>query len=45
MFDWPVATVLLGTLATVAVGMLKWKPRAMATIRKRPHLRPGDRSG
>lgn len=27
MFDWPVATVLLGTLATLAVGILKWVPR------------------
>jgi hypothetical protein len=26
MFDWPVATVLLGTLATVLVGVLKWLP-------------------
>ena len=25
MFDWPVATVLLGSLATIAVGILKWK--------------------
>jgi hypothetical protein len=25
--DWPVATVLLGTLATLAVGVLKWMPR------------------
>ena len=23
--DWPVATVILGTLATVAVGVLKWR--------------------
>ena len=27
MFDWPVATVLLGTLATLAAGILKWLPR------------------
>jgi hypothetical protein len=27
MFDWPVATVLLGTLATVAVSILKMVPR------------------
>jgi methylthioribose-1-phosphate isomerase len=27
MFDWPVATVLLGTLATLAVGIMKWAPR------------------
>jgi hypothetical protein len=25
--DWPVATVLLGTLGTLAVGILKWLPR------------------
>lgn len=25
--DWPVATVLLGTLGTMAVGILKWVPR------------------
>jgi hypothetical protein len=31
--DWPIATVLLGTLGTLAVGILKWVPR-----------RDGDRS-
>jgi hypothetical protein len=25
--DWPVATVLLGTLGTLAVGIFKWVPR------------------
>jgi hypothetical protein len=25
--DWPVATVLLGTLGTIAVGIAKWVPR------------------
>jgi hypothetical protein len=25
--DWPVATVLLGTLGTLAVAILKWMPR------------------
>lgn len=25
--DWPIATVLLGTLGTLAVGILKWVPR------------------
>jgi hypothetical protein len=25
--DWPVATVLLGTIATLAVAILKWIPR------------------
>jgi hypothetical protein len=32
--DWPVATVLLGTLGTLAVGIFKWMPR-----------RDGDRGG
>ncbi len=26
MFDWPAATVILGTLATVVVGIMKWSP-------------------
>ena len=26
-FDWPVATVLLGTLATLAIAIVKWKTR------------------
>ena len=25
--DWPVATVLLGTLGTLAIGVSKWVPR------------------
>ena len=25
--DWPVASVLLGTIGTLAVGILKWVPR------------------
>jgi hypothetical protein len=25
--DWPIATVLLGTLATLAVALLKWVPQ------------------
>jgi hypothetical protein len=29
MFDWPVATVLLGTLGTIAVGILKLVPQRM----------------
>jgi hypothetical protein len=28
--DWPVATVLLGTLGTLAVAILKWVPRRSA---------------
>jgi hypothetical protein len=27
MFDWPAATVLLGTMATLAVAIMKWSPR------------------
>jgi hypothetical protein len=27
MFDWPVATVLLGTLATLVAAILRWSPR------------------
>jgi hypothetical protein len=29
--DWPVATVLLGTLGTLAAAILKWVPRASAS--------------
>jgi hypothetical protein len=29
--DWPVATVLLGTLGTLAVAILKWMPRTSAS--------------
>jgi hypothetical protein len=29
--DWPVATVLLGTLGTLAVALLKWVPRREAS--------------
>jgi hypothetical protein len=25
--DWPAATVILGTLGTIAVGIVKWMPR------------------
>jgi hypothetical protein len=32
--DWPVATVLLGTLATLAAGLLKWVPRRGADGRE-----------
>jgi len=32
--DWPVATVLLGTLATLGVGILKWMPRRNAPRRE-----------
>lgn len=29
--DWPVATVLLGTLGTVAIGIARWMPRRGGT--------------
>lgn len=32
MMDWPVASVLLGTLATLAVGILKWVPRRAGEV-------------
>jgi hypothetical protein len=42
MFDWPVATVLLGTLATAAVGILKWKPRRGDELNGRIYARATD---
>jgi hypothetical protein len=42
MFDWPIAAVLLGTLATVAVGLLKWKPRTGEDINGRIFARATD---
>jgi hypothetical protein len=30
--DWPVATVLLGTIATMAAALLKWIPRRERTL-------------
>ncbi len=42
MLDWPVAAVLLGTLATVAVGMLKWKPRRGDDLNGRIYARATD---
>jgi hypothetical protein len=32
--DWPIATVLLGTLATLAAALLKWVPRRDADGRR-----------
>ena len=34
--DWPVATVLLGTLGTLAIGLLKLLPRREAVAREEP---------
>ena len=47
--DWPVATVLLGTIGTLAVGILKLVPRRdghrRRRARERPRLRPCNRPG
>jgi hypothetical protein len=42
MFDWPAATVLLGTLATVAVAILKWSPRRTEPTNGRIYARATD---
>jgi hypothetical protein len=42
MFDWPAATVLLGTLATVAVAILKWSPRRAEPANGRIYARAID---
>ena len=42
MFDWPAATVLLGTLATVAVAILKWSPRRAEPANGRIYARATD---
>ena len=42
MFDWPAATVLLGTLATVAVAILKWSPRRGEPTNGRIYARAVD---
>ncbi|MGD9635202.1 MAG: hypothetical protein AB7G28_21855 [Pirellulales bacterium] len=42
MFDWPAATVLLGTLATVAVAILKWSPRRAEPANGRVYARATD---
>lgn len=34
--DWPVATVLLGTLGTIAVGLMKWVPRRGHAVSSAP---------
>jgi hypothetical protein len=43
--DWPVATVLLGTLGTVAVAIIKWLPfreRADVVVNGRVYARATD---
>jgi hypothetical protein len=42
MFDWPVATVLLGSLATASVGILKWMPRRGDDLNGRIYARATD---
>ena len=42
MFDWPAASVLLGTLATVAVAILKWSPRRGEPANGRIYARATD---
>lgn len=42
MFDWPAATVLLGTLATVAVAILRWSPRRGEPANGRIYARAVD---
>lgn len=42
MFDWPAASVLLGTLATVAMAILKWSPRRSETSNGRVYARATD---
>ncbi len=42
MFDWPAATVLLGTLATLAVAILKWTPRRSESPNGRIYARAVD---
>jgi hypothetical protein len=42
MFDWPAATVLLGSLATLAVAILKWSPRRPEPANGRVYARATD---
>jgi hypothetical protein len=42
MFDWPAASVLLGTLATVAVAILKWSPRRTEPTNGRIYAKATD---
>ena len=42
MFDWPTAAVLLGTIATVAVAILKWSPRRGEPANGRVYARATD---
>jgi hypothetical protein len=42
MFDWPVATVLLGTLATLVAAILRWSPRRGEVHNGRIYARATD---
>jgi hypothetical protein len=42
MFDWPAATVLLGSLATLAVAIAKWSPRRNEPSNGRVYARATD---
>jgi hypothetical protein len=42
MFDWPAASVLLGTLATVAVAIIKWSPRRTEPTNGRIYAKATD---
>lgn len=42
MFDWPAASVLLGSLATLAVAILKWSPRRSEPANGRIYARATD---
>jgi hypothetical protein len=42
MLDWPVATVLLGSLATLTVGIMKWVPRRNGDHNGRVYARATD---
>ena len=42
MFDWPTASVLLGTLATLVAAILKWTPRRGEPANGRIYARATD---
>jgi hypothetical protein len=42
MFDWPAASVLLGSLATIAMAIIKWSPRRAEPTNGRIYARATD---
>ena len=42
MLDWPAATVILGTLATLIAAILKWTPRRAEPANGRIYARATD---